>query len=108
LASFTKSQAEGRRSGRKRPPVDYRDDKPLEALYVEESEDQDDDSAGGGGKGKKKKLSGPSQASKYAPLVLDERKPVPEKNGQGELVFEDYPHFRPNLTPKEVGATFLV
>ena len=26
----------------------------------------------------------------------------PTRNAKGELVFPDYPHFRPNLTPKEV------
>lgn len=29
-------------------------------------------------------------------------KPIPERNDVGELVFLDYPNFRPNLTPKEV------
>jgi hypothetical protein len=29
-------------------------------------------------------------------------KPIPERNDAGELVFLDYPNFRPNLTPKEV------
>lgn len=27
---------------------------------------------------------------------------IPSRNSSGELVFEDYPHFRPNLTPEEV------
>mmetsp|Transcript_904 Transcript_904/g.1355 ORF Transcript_904/g.1355 Transcript_904/m.1355 type:complete len:245 (+) Transcript_904:76-810(+) len=27
---------------------------------------------------------------------------IPAKNTKGQLVFEDYPNFRPNLTPKEV------
>lgn len=37
------------------------------------------------------------------PKVLDERAPVPEKDEDGCLAFEDHPEFRPNLTPKEVG-----
>ena len=28
--------------------------------------------------------------------------PIPERNAAGELVFPDFPNFRPNLTPKEV------
>jgi hypothetical protein len=36
--------------------------------------------------------------------VLDERKPIPEKDEDGFIVFPDYPHFRLNLTPKEVSA----
>lgn len=34
--------------------------------------------------------------------------PLPKKNKKGELVFEDEPEFRPNLTPKEVlqGGSF--
>lgn len=27
---------------------------------------------------------------------------IPKKNKYGELVFHDYPHFNPNLTPKEI------
>ena len=27
---------------------------------------------------------------------------IPKRNSSGELVFKDYPKFRPNLTPKEV------
>lgn len=35
-------------------------------------------------------------------------KPLPKKNKKGELVFEDEPEFRPNLTPKDVlqGGSF--
>lgn len=33
---------------------------------------------------------------------LDERQSLPKRNKAGELVFRDYPDFRPNLTPKEV------
>ena len=29
-------------------------------------------------------------------------KPIPERNSAGDLIFLDYPNFRPNLTPKEV------
>ena len=45
-----------------------------------------------------------STGNKKAPdaVVLKERMPIPTKNKQGELVFKDYPDFRPNLTPKEV------
>lgn len=28
--------------------------------------------------------------------------PLPTRNKHGELIFPDYPHFRPNLTPAEV------
>ena len=35
--------------------------------------------------------------------VLDDRKPVPERDAATmEFHFPDYPHFRPNLSPKEV------
>ena len=29
-------------------------------------------------------------------------KNMPRKNKNGEIVFKDYPEFRPNLTPKEI------
>jgi hypothetical protein len=35
-------------------------------------------------------------------LIYPETKPIPNRNHVGELVFLDYPNFRPNLTPKEV------
>lgn len=34
--------------------------------------------------------------------IFKERKNIPKKNKYGELVFQDYPDFKPNLTPKEV------
>lgn len=34
--------------------------------------------------------------------ISDEIKDVPKKNRYGEIVFKDFPDFRPNLTPKEV------
>jgi hypothetical protein len=34
--------------------------------------------------------------------VLPTRAPLPKRNDKGELVFVDFPHFRPNLTPAEV------
>ena len=27
---------------------------------------------------------------------------IPKKNKDGEVVFKDYPEFRPNLTPKQI------
>ena len=27
---------------------------------------------------------------------------MPKKNGKGEIIFKDYPDFRPNLTPREM------
>ena len=27
---------------------------------------------------------------------------MPKKNSKGEIVFSDYPDFRPNLTPREM------
>ena len=35
-------------------------------------------------------------------VVYPDRKPIPTRNGNSELVFTDFPTFRPNLTPKEV------
>ena len=45
-------------------------------------------------------------AGKTAPAatVLPERQPLPARNKHRELVFKDYPQFRPNLTPAEVLA----
>lgn len=34
--------------------------------------------------------------------VYDNVMPLPKKNQKGELVFPDFPQFRPNLTPREV------
>ena len=43
-------------------------------------------------------------AGKRAPAaeILSERAPLPTRSKNGELVFRDYPEFRPNLTPAEV------
>eukprot|EP01035_Chromulina_nebulosa_P038908 gene38908-52551_t len=35
-------------------------------------------------------------------VVYPDRKPIPARNSNNELVFSDFPTFRPNLTPKEV------
>jgi hypothetical protein len=32
----------------------------------------------------------------------DKMKPIPSRNEAGDILFIDYPNFRPNLTPKEV------
>jgi hypothetical protein len=34
--------------------------------------------------------------------IFKEMQPIPTKNAAGELIFPDYPNFKPNLTPKEV------
>jgi len=34
--------------------------------------------------------------------TYEERQPIPKRNTNGELVFPDYPEFRPNMTPREV------
>lgn len=34
--------------------------------------------------------------------IYKERKKIPIKNKYGELIFKDFPNFKPNLTPKEV------
>ena len=34
--------------------------------------------------------------------ILDHVMPQPKRNPKGELVFPDFPNFRPNLTPREV------
>lgn len=46
----------------------------------------------------------PGQANKSAPRaeVLEETHDIPKRNKHGELVFKDYPDFRPNLTPSQV------
>jgi hypothetical protein len=46
------------------------------------------------------------EGNKTAPTaeVLEDRMPEPTRNKHNELVFEDYPEFRPNLTPQEVLA----
>ena len=57
-----------------------------------------------------RKSSRPKTATKFykdevpqpATHASDKQAPVPSKNAKGELVFADFPHFRPNLTPKEV------
>lgn len=35
-------------------------------------------------------------------IIYNKKKRIPKKNKKGELVFNDYPDFRPNLTPKEI------
>jgi hypothetical protein len=84
-----------RKSSRATKPVDY--DESKVAPIKEEPE-----------KAKKKDL--PSSAvcgtKDKVPLesadVYEGTRPMPKRNQKNELVFEDYPHFRPNLTPKEV------
>lgn len=34
--------------------------------------------------------------------VSDKVKPIPQRNDAGDILFTDYPNFRPNLTPKEI------
>ena len=53
---------------------------------------------------KPRKGSGSSSGSSSGKVEVYDTKPaaIPTKNAKGELVFPDYPHFRPNLTPKEV------
>jgi hypothetical protein len=45
-----------------------------------------------------------NEGNKTAPTAteLSERMPLPTRNKHNELVFTDYPEFRPNLTPAEV------
>ena len=107
-----------RSSKRKRgPAVNYNVDA-LSSKF-----DIDGTSRGGRGSGRRKKKKKRSEttaekervaegkqpyrggaAPKPAPTaeVLDERQPLPTRNKHGELVFRDYPEFRPNLTPAEV------
>eukprot|EP00611_Tribonema_gayanum_P027189 TRINITY_DN663_c0_g1_i5.p1 TRINITY_DN663_c0_g1~~TRINITY_DN663_c0_g1_i5.p1 ORF type:complete len:261 (-),score=62.59 TRINITY_DN663_c0_g1_i5:506-1288(-) len=49
-----------------------------------------------------KKPAAPRESKSGEHEVYEERKPIPEKNQHGQLVFDDAPDFRPNLTPKEV------
>ena len=35
-------------------------------------------------------------------IIYEEMKNIPKKNKYGELIFKDFPDFKPNLTPKEV------
>ncbi|CAM9665409.1 unnamed protein product [Phaeothamnion confervicola] len=77
-----------RKSGRARPAIDYTAEK------VEEHESDGKSSA-------KAKAPGGRRNSESV-IIFDERKPIPSKNKDGSLVFEDHPEFTPNLTPKEV------
>ena len=49
-------------------------------------------------------LSNPkSQTLKSATITLYESQPLPTRDAKtGELIFDDYPLFRPNLTPSEI------
>lgn len=49
-----------------------------------------------------KKRTTKSQRKQEIPIINDEYQPLPKRNKAGYLVFEDYPEFRPNLTPAEV------
>ena len=35
-------------------------------------------------------------------IIYKKKQKIPEKNKYGEIIFDDYPKFKPNLTPKEV------
>lgn len=82
-----------RASGRKRTAVDYREDK--QPLFRTDSDDEPD----AGGK-KPKSSTGTWQGP--VPEVHAEREAVPTRDADGVLHFEDFPEFRPNLTPAEV------
>ena len=45
-----------------------------------------------------------TRKDKKAPFakVLETKMKIPKRNKHNELVFSDYPDFRPNLTPKEI------
>ena len=49
-----------------------------------------------------KPRKGSGSSSGKVEVYTDVKKALPTRNEKGELVFPDYPHFRPNLTPKEV------
>ena len=49
-----------------------------------------------------KPRKGSGSSSDKVEVYTDVKKALPTRNEKGELVFPDYPHFRPNLTPKEV------
>ena len=61
---------------------------------------RDDDSEDEGPAGKKQKAAAGSSGGSVE--IYAKRQPLPVRNAHGELVFKDYPNFRPNLTPKEV------
>lgn len=143
-------EGEERRSSRKRPVVDYSDDKSLDKIIKEQEEKEAKKVKSTGGGGSKSSFSTwwyiyilysmvaqtlslfeskirfllfyihlmsvfwfssfwlNTEASKVlAPKILPKRAAIPKKNADGELIFEDYPNFRPNLTPKEVSHTHL-
>ena len=80
-----------RKSARVRPKVEYNEDKLAKA-----GEDEEPTPA-------QKGKSIPSSVAAPSPgQVLPKRMPVPKRSAVGELMFPDYPEFRPNLTPKEV------
>ena len=47
---------------------------------------------------KKPKVAGPG----IGVTIYEKKAGIPERTSNGELNFPDFPHFRPNLTPKEV------
>mmetsp|Transcript_3938 Transcript_3938/g.5447 ORF Transcript_3938/g.5447 Transcript_3938/m.5447 type:complete len:341 (-) Transcript_3938:40-1062(-) len=50
----------------------------------------------------KKNKVGTKLAGLMTIVVLTEMKPLPQRNANNELLFPDFPTFRPNLTPKEI------
>ena len=38
----------------------------------------------------------------FQTVKLEFTEPIPTKNAAGQIVFPDFPEFRPNMTPKEV------
>lgn len=101
-----------RRSTRKRKNVCYNED-----ALAKKSEELADVATASTGTGKKKykgrstaqeELKGKAPyrggASKKGPTatISSETMSLPKRNKQGQLVFPDFPEFRPNLTPKQV------
>ena len=71
-----------RKSGRQKQPVNYTKEVVHESSELKEV---------------KKKITQTGSIK-----VKDKREKIPKRNAAGELVFPDYPDFRPNMTPQEV------
>ena len=80
-----------RKSLRVRPKVEYNEDKLAKLEHAEEPQSS-----------AAYRYKSPATPPPKPATVSTKRQPIPKRNAAGELVFPDFPAFRPNLTPKEV------
>ncbi len=86
-SSSSSSEPPARTSSRKRPKVDYNEEKALDEMV----------SAASAASGSNDSYKKPRQDMANAPAIFKGRKPLPTRSADGKYHFADHPEFMPNL-----------